>query len=101
MCLKIVNIVALASGVISAAVVGSGVYLFVQKDAILDNLKEQAIESVLGGLGGGALGGAGLGGSLGGDLPIGTPELAPPADQAAAPMQPATGSMGLPVPGGF
>ena len=80
MCQKIVNIVALASGVISAAVVGSGVYLFVQKDAILDNLKEQAIESVLGGLGG-----AGIGGSLGGDLPIGVPDLAPPANQAAAP----------------
>ena len=83
MCLKIVNIVALASGVISAAVVGSGVYLFVQKDAILDNLKEQAIESVLGGLGGGALGGAGLGGSLG------APDLALPDDQASAPAAPA------------
>ena len=42
----------------------------------------------------GGLGGAGLGG----DLPTGTPDLAPPADQAAAPQ---SSSLGLPVPGGF
>ena len=31
-------------------------------------------------------------------LPIGSPDLAPPADQAAAPQG---SSLGLPVPGGF
>ena len=37
-------------------------------------------------IGGGAGSGGGLGGgSLGGDLPIGTPDLAPPAGQAAVP----------------
>jgi len=32
--------------------------------------------------------GGGLGGGLGGDLPIGTPDLAPPAGQAALPATP-------------
>ena len=81
---KIVNVLAIASSVVSLAVVGGGVYLYVQKDAIIESVTEKA----LGGLGG-------LGGSLGGDLPIGTPDLASPIPQAAAP---GGGSMGLPVP---
>ena len=47
------------------------------KDAIIEDVKQQAIEAVLGGLS--------PAGGLGGDLPVGTPDLAPPADQAAAP----------------
>ena len=81
---KIVNVLAIASSVVSLAVVGGGVYLFVQKDAIIESVTEKA----LGGLGG-------LGGSLGGDLPIGTPDLVPPVPQASV----GGGSMGLPVPG--
>jgi len=81
---KIVNVLAIASSVVSLAVVGGGVYLYVQKDAIIESVTEKA----LGGLGG-------LGGSFGGDLPIGTPDLASPIPQAAAP---GGGSMGLPVP---
>ena len=81
---KIVNVLAIASSVVSLAVVGGGVYLFVQKDAIIESVTEKA----LGGLGG-------LGGSLGGDLPIGTPDLASPIPQASI----GGGSMGLPVPG--
>ncbi|ADO98940.1 hypothetical protein PSSM7_167 [Prochlorococcus phage P-SSM7] len=81
---KIVNVLAIASSVVSLAVVGGGVYLYIQKDAIIESVTEKA----LGGLGG-------LGGSLGGDLPIGTPDLASPIPQAAAP---GGGSMGLPVP---
>ena len=82
---KIVNVLAIASSVVSLAVVGGGVYLYVQKDAIIESVTEKA----LGGLGG-------LGGSLGGDLPIGTPDLVPTTPQAAAP---GGGSLGLPVPG--
>ena len=81
---KIVNVLAIASSVVSLAVVGGGVYLYVQKDAIIESVTEKA----LGGLGG-------LGGGLGGDLPIGAPDLASPIPQAAAP---GGGSMGLPVP---
>ena len=85
---KIVNIIAITSGVVSAAVIASGVYVYVNRDSIVDGIKSQAIEAVTGSLGGG------LGG---GSLPIGTPDLAPPADQASTPT-PAGQSMGLPVP---
>ena len=79
---KIVNVLAIASGIVSAAVVASGVFVYVNRDSIIDNIKSLAIEAVTGS----------LGGSLGGSaLPIGTPELAPPADSAAAPSVPNAG----------
>ena len=79
---KLVNVIALVSGVVSLTVVGTAGYVFVNKDAIIQSVTEKALGS-LGGLGG--LGGGGLGGSLGSDLPIGTPDLAAPSpDQAAA-----------------
>ena len=78
---KIVNVLAIASGIVSAAVVASGVFVYVNRDSIVDSIKSQAIEAVTGSLGGG----------LGGGLPIGAPELAPPADSAAAPAVPSAG----------
>ena len=74
---KIINVLALASTAVSVAVVGTGVYVYVNKDAIIESITEKA----LGGLGGS------LGGSLGGDLPVGTPDLAPPAGQASLPVE--------------
>ena len=62
---KIVNGIAIASGVISLTVVGLGGYVFIRKDAIIDSVKGKVMEAVtdklggLGDLGGGALGGAG------------------------------------------
>ena len=56
---KIVNVLAIASGIVSAAVVASGVFVYVNRDSIIDSIKSQAIEAIggsLGGLGGGALG---------------------------------------------
>ena len=85
---KIINVLAVASAVVSVAVVGTGAFVYVNKDAIIEDIKEKA----LGGIGG-SLGGAGLGGDA---LPIGTPELAPPSDQASVP--PSAGGMALPVP---
>ena len=75
---KIINVLALASVAVSAAVVGTGAYVYVNKDAIIESVTEKALGS-LGGLGGG------LGGSIGGDLPIGTPDLAPTTPQASSP----------------
>ena len=50
---KIVNGIAIASGVISLTVVGLGGYVFIRKDAIIENVKSKVMESVLpGGLGG-------------------------------------------------
>ena len=60
---KIVNGIAIASGVVSLTVVGAAGYVFIRKDAIIDNIKSKVMESVLpgglGDLGGGALGGLG------------------------------------------
>jgi hypothetical protein len=84
---KIVNVVALASGVVSVAVVASGLFVYVNRDSIVDSIKSQAIEAVTGSLGG-------LGGGLGGDLPIGTPDLAPAAPDAAAVP---SGGLGVPT----
>jgi hypothetical protein len=91
---KIVNVLAVASSVVSLAVVGSGIYVYVQRDQLIDNIKSQALEAVLGGSGG--LGGALGGSSIGGDaLPTGANDLSPQtnpdaAPQAAAPSAPVT-----------
>ena len=83
MCQKIVNVIALSSGLVSAAVVASGVYVYVNRDAIVDNVKSQAIEAVTGSLGG-------LGGLGGDSLPIGNDSV---------PSTPSSSNLGLPVPG--
>ena len=79
---SIANIVSIVSGVSLAGIIGVGSYVYLNKDAIIEDIKEAAIESVMGG----------MGGSLGGSaLPIGTPELAAPSDSAAAPAVPSAG----------
>ena len=83
---KIVNVLAIASGIVSAAVVASGVFVYVNRDSIVDSIKSQAIEAVTGSLGGG----------LGGDLPVGAPDLAPAAPDAAAISVPSAG-LGVPT----
>ena len=76
---KIVNAIAIASGAVSLAVVCLGGYVFIRKDAIIDNIKSKVMESVmpggLGDLGGGALGGL--------DIPkFGAPDADAPTRQA-------------------
>ena len=82
---KIINVLAVASGLVSAAVVASGIFVYVNRDSIVDSIKSQAIEAVTGSLGGG----------LGGDLPIGTPDLAAPDNAATAPVP--SGGLGVPT----
>ncbi len=86
---KIINVLAVASGLVSADVVASGVYVYVNRDAIVDGIKSQAIEAVTGSLGG-------LGGGLGGDLPIGAPDLASPQTQPQASAPTPSGGLGVP-----
>lgn len=43
---KLVNGIALLSGLVSLSVVGSGVYLYLNKDALIETAKENAIETV-------------------------------------------------------
>ena len=81
---KIINVLAVASAAVSVAVVGSGLYIYVNRASIIDGVKSQVMEAVTGSIG--------LPGGLGGsDLPIGTPDLAPPAGSASA-------GFGLPAP---
>ena len=84
---KIINVLALASTAVSVAVVGSGLYVYVNRASIIDGVKSQVMEAVTGSLGG-------LGGVGGGSLPLGTPDLAPPADSASAPVP--SGGLGVP-----
>ena len=73
---KVVNVLAVASAAASVAVVGAGGYLYLNKDAIIKDATDKALESVLGG---------GLGGGLAPELPTGTNDLAPSAPQASSP----------------
>ena len=50
---KIVNGIAIASGVVSLAVVGTVGYVYVRKDAIIENIKGKVLEAVLPSIGGG------------------------------------------------
>ena len=52
---KIVNGIAIASGVVSLTVVGVAGYVFIRKDAIIENIKGKVMESVMPDIGGGAL----------------------------------------------
>jgi len=80
---KIVNAIAIASGAVSLAVVGLGGYVFIRKDAIIDNIKSKVMESVLPGGVGGALGGGGIGGA-GLDIPsLGAPAPSKDAEPTA------------------
>ena len=50
---KIINGIAIASGVVSITVVGVAGYVYIRKDASIENVKSKVMESVLpGGLGG-------------------------------------------------
>ena len=85
---KIINGIAIFSGAVALGVVGLGGYVFIRKDAIIENVKSKIMESVLPGGIGGALGGGGLGlGEKGLDMPsVGLP--APDAPDEAAPQSP-------------
>jgi len=48
---KIINAIAVASGVVSLTVIGTGLFVYLNKDAIINDIKEKALESVTGGLG--------------------------------------------------
>ena len=72
---KIVNGIAIASGVVSLTVVGLGGYVYIRKDAIIEDIKGKVMDSV------------GLG-SIGGSLApaIDMPDLSP--QEPAEPMSP-------------
>ena len=75
---KIINGIAIASGVVSITVVGAVGIVYLNKDAIIENVKSKVMESVLpGGLSG--LSGAGS---------LGLPVPSSPVPDAAEPANP-------------
>ena len=86
---KIINVIAVSSGVVSLAVIGSGLYVYLQRDQLVDNVKSQVMETILDSLGG-------LGGGLAPDvtIPDGANDLSP-----SAPQTDTTSAAGLRVPG--
>ena len=80
---KIINVLAVTSFAVSGAVVGSGLYVYLNRASIIDGVKSQVMDAVTGSLGG-------LGGAGGGALPLGTNDLASPqaSPQAALPEAP-------------
>ena len=86
---KIVNGIAIASGVVSLSVVGLGGYVFIRKDAIIEDVKSKIMESVMPGgmsgiLGGGDVGGGALGGLGNIANPAPTPDA--PATEPVLPL---------------
>ena len=83
---KIVNGIAIASGVVSLTVIGLGGYVFIRKDAIIENVKGKIMEAVMPGGMSGILGeGAGTGALEG----LGLPGMAQPeGPEQAAPQSP-------------
>lgn len=68
---RIINVLALSSFIVSAAVVGSGVYVYLNKDPLIEKAKSQVMESITD-----ILPGA-LSGGLGGDLVPNPTQLLP------------------------
>ena len=88
---KIVNGIAIASGVVSLTVVGTVGYVYVRKDAIIENIKGKVMESVM----------PDLGGSLGSIVPEFTGPAAPPTNPlpdapASGPSMPEGTGLGIP-----
>ena len=50
---KIINGLAIFSGVVALSVVGVGGYVFIRKDAIIDSVKEKVMDAVMPDIGGG------------------------------------------------
>ena len=85
---KVINVLAVASAAVSVAVVGSGLYVYVNRDSIIDGIKSQALEAVLGGIGDfgesvPSLGGGAAGAAGDASLGIGANDLSPDAPQAS------------------
>ena len=84
---KIVNGIAIASGIVSITVVGAVGVVYLNKDAIIENVKSKVMESVLPG---------GIGGALGGAGSLGLPAPSSPVPDRAEPTNPMS-----PIPLGF
>ena len=85
---KIVNGIAIASGVVSLAVVGSAGYLYLNKDAIIEDIKGKVMESVMPSIGGG----------ITDAIPSFTGDAAPTQAKPSIPSSPIPEGTGLGIP---
>ena len=83
---KIVNGIAITSGVVSLAVVGTVGYVYIRKDAIIEDIKGKVMEAVMPDLGGG----------LGEMIPDFTGPAAPLQDAPTSPTMPEGVGLGVP-----
>ena len=74
---KIINVLAVASFAVSGAVVISGLYVYVNRDSLIDGIKSQVMGGLAGGLGGG-IGGGALVPEIGSGIPSGSSTAAAP-----------------------
>ena len=82
---KIVNGIAIASGVVSLAVVGTVGYVYIRKDAIIEDIKGKVMEAVM----------PDIGGVIMKSIPSFTGPAAPLQDAPSSPMPEGTG-FGIP-----
>ena len=88
---KLINVLALSSFLVSAAAVGGSVYLFTNKDALIEKAKGQIMESVMDTLPGG------LGGLAGGALVPNPTQLLPSPSETIVPAPQYTKTKPAPV----
>ena len=70
---KIINVLAIASAVVSVTVVGTAGYVYVRKDAIIENIKQKALGSL--GAGGALSGVADMAAPTPPSLPVEVPSF--------------------------
>ena len=73
---KLINVLALSSFLVSATAVGGGVYIYLNKDALIEKAKSQVMESILPGA---------LSGGLSGDLVPNPTQLLPSPSETIVP----------------
>ena len=80
---KLINVLSVASFLVSGSIVAGGGYVYLNRDAIVNNVKAQVMEAATGAISDGLVGG--LTGGLGGDLPIGGGDAGVPTTLPALP----------------
>ena len=87
---NLINVLALSSFIVSTAVVGSGVYIYTNKDPLIEKAKEQVMESIKDTLPGALTGG------LGGNLVPNPTQLLPSLTETLTPTPQYTNTPALP-----
>lgn len=85
---KVINVLAVLSFLGTASIIGGGVYVYTQKDAIIDGVRERITDELTKALPDmitGAVGGLGIGEDLAPELPVGSDSPIPSAPVPSLP----------------